>query len=114
MSPAKWHLFRLGLNELRHDVLYLATVLFLSSSIMAQEMHRWQQENVLVDLRGEITSATQASMNWQASLTGLIPGLHPANERRRYFVTTSHWLGASLESTLNKYIGLIFTTAQLG
>ena len=30
----------------------------------------------------------------------LILGLRPTNERRRYFVTTSHWLGVSLESTL--------------
>ena len=41
------------------------------------------------------------------SNTGLILGLRPANERRRYFVPTallctdvSHWLGASLESAL--------------
>ena len=31
---------------------------------------------------------------------GLILGLRPANERRRYFVTASHWLGTSLESAL--------------
>ena len=33
-------------------------------------------------------------------LQGLILGLHSANERRRYFVTTSYWLDASLESAL--------------
>ena len=34
--------------------------------------------------------------------TGMIPGLRPANERRRYNVTPSfNWLGASLESALN-------------
>ena len=33
-------------------------------------------------------------------VSGLILGLRPANERRRYFVMTSHWLGASLESAL--------------
>ena len=33
--------------------------------------------------------------------TGLILGLHPANERLRYFCNdVSHWLGASLESAL--------------
>ena len=36
--------------------------------------------------------------------SGLILGLRPANERRRYFVTqsnaVSHWLGTSLESAL--------------
>ena len=30
----------------------------------------------------------------------LILGLRPANERRRYKVTPSHWLGANLESAL--------------
>ena len=34
--------------------------------------------------------------------SGLIPGLRPANERRRYFVMNdvSHWLGTNLESAL--------------
>ena len=31
----------------------------------------------------------------------MILGLRPANEDRRYFVTTSHCLGAGLESALN-------------
>ena len=36
-------------------------------------------------------------------VTGLILGLHPANERRRYFCNdVSHWLGANLESALSK------------
>ena len=33
-------------------------------------------------------------------VSGLILGLRPANERRRYKVTPSHWLGANLESAL--------------
>ena len=33
-------------------------------------------------------------------IAGLILGLRPANERRRYKVTPSHWLGANLESAL--------------
>ena len=33
--------------------------------------------------------------------TGLILGLCPANERWRYIVTTSHWLGVNLQSALN-------------
>ena len=32
--------------------------------------------------------------------SGLILGLHPASERRRYFIMSSDWLGASLESAL--------------
>ena len=35
-----------------------------------------------------------------ACITGLILGLCPANERRCYFETMSHWLDASLESAL--------------
>ena len=34
-------------------------------------------------------------------ITGLILGLHPVNERRRYKVTPSHWLGANLDSALD-------------
>ena len=33
-------------------------------------------------------------------ISGLIIGLRPANERRRYKATPSHWPGANLESTL--------------
>ena len=33
-------------------------------------------------------------------ITGLILGLRPANERRRYEIMPSHWLGANLESAL--------------
>ena len=31
---------------------------------------------------------------------GLILGLHPANERRRYKVTPPLWLGGNLESAM--------------
>ena len=52
-------------------------------------------------------------------IAGLILGLRPANERRRYFVTTSwetvllcnddsHWLGAKLESALKLYCRYFF------
>ena len=36
------------------------------------------------------------TLSRHAQVTGLILGLHPANERQCYFY--SHWLGASLES----------------
>ena len=53
-----------------------------------------------------ITSVTRISReqwwHWVVN-TGLILGLRPANERRRYIVTTSHWLGTSLKSAL-KYL----------
>ena len=38
----------------------------------------------------------------QPPMTGLILGFRPANERHRYKVTPFHWLGANLESALNK------------
>ena len=34
-------------------------------------------------------------------VSGLILGLPPANERRRYKVAPSYWLGANLEPTLS-------------
>ena len=37
----------------------------------------------------------------EKGIPGLILGLRPANERRRYFVTTSYWLGVSLDPALH-------------
>ena len=79
-------------------------------------------------LSGQCLIQIKTRPNNNQTYSGLIPGLRPVNERRRYFVTTSligwaqawadsrlapsqletailcndvsHWLGASLESTL--------------
>ena len=44
-----------------------------------------------------MTGVNDIDLQWVA---GLILGLHPPNERRRYFVT-SHWLDANLESAVS-------------
>ena len=51
--------------------------------------------------RCKLWSRMEAGFHGIQLTPGLVLGLHPANERRRYFVTTSHWLGANLESALN-------------
>ena len=56
-----------------------------------QEGHRSQQ-NGTVGPRSPLTAENRCY------IPGLILGLRPANERQRYFVTASHWLGANLES----------------
>ena len=46
-------------------------------------------------------SVSMMTLSCGMCITGLIPGLRSANERRRYFCNdVSHWLGASLESAL--------------
>ena len=63
----------------------------------------------LISCIGQSTLSPRLSINWTGSLqsefeyrhtySGLIPGLHPANERQRYFVTTSliGWVQASTQ-----------------
>ena len=45
---------------------------------------------------------------WTIHDSGLILGLRPANKRRRrYVVTTSHWLGTSLDSALLFHVAMV-------
>ena len=46
--------------------------------------------------------------------SGLMLSLHPANERRRYKITPSHWLRANLESFLGMFCAGIQMTAAYG
>ena len=45
--------------------------------------------NTLLHLGRKQTTATYAMIKYKFSVAGLILGLRPAYERRRYFVTTS-------------------------
>ena len=49
-----------------------------------------------------------------SEISGLIPGLRPANERRRYFVTTSltGWVHTLNQSALNLDIYVIYDIAK--